>query len=155
IQVFQRVQDLAREHGVEVRGSELVGLVPEAAVHAAARDALRLERFDRAQVIEERIADLTAGPIDLHEVLHALSSSAPSPGGGSAAALSGALAAATAEKVANLTRSKDRYASARPEFDALARALQASRWDLLRLAERDAKAFEGIIAANRLSKSTP
>jgi len=155
VQVFDRVRELAREHGVEVRGSEVVGLVPEAAVHAAARDALKLERFDRAQVVEERIEDLTAGPMSLHEFLDDLASSAPSPGGGSAAALAGALGAATAEKVANLTRSKDRYAAARPEFDALARSLQGARWDLLRLMERDAKAFSGIIAAGRLPKAAP
>jgi glutamate formiminotransferase/formiminotetrahydrofolate cyclodeaminase len=155
VQVFERVRDLAREQGVEVRGSELVGLVPEAAVHAAARDALKLGRFDRAQVVEERIADLSAGPMDLYEFLDGLSSSAPSPGGGSAAALAGALGAAAAEKVANLTRQKDRHAAQRPEFDALARALQSARWELLRLVERDAGAFEGILAAHRLPKSPP
>lgn len=153
-EAFHRVEELAREHGVEVIDSELVGLVPEDAVIAAARSALRLAKFDRTQIIEERLKELIAGPTELHDFLDAVASTEPSPGGGSAAAVVGALAAAAAEKVVNLTRSKPKFAAVRDEFEALARSLEAARWELLGLVERDAKAFEGVLAAMRLPRAT-
>jgi glutamate formiminotransferase / formiminotetrahydrofolate cyclodeaminase len=154
IEVYKRVEDLAREQGVAVKSSEVVGLVPKAAVFAAARDALKILKFDSQQVVEERLADLGAG-LDLAGFLDDVSSTTPAPGGGSAAALAGALAAASAEKVVNLTRAKKKFRDSTTDFDALGRALHAARWDLIRLAERDAAAFDSVIAASRLPRATP
>jgi glutamate formiminotransferase/formiminotetrahydrofolate cyclodeaminase len=152
---FGRVQELAREHGVEVVESELVGLAPEAALIGAARDALKLRKLDRRQIVEERLKELIAGPFELHAFLDAVASTRPSPGGGSTAGLAGALASAAAAKVVNLTRSKARFAPVKEEFDALARSLSSARWELLKLVERDANAFEAILEARRLPREGP
>jgi glutamate formiminotransferase len=52
---FEAVQAQAALHGVGIAGSEIVGLVPQAALLAAAVDALSLDHFDPAQVLETRI----------------------------------------------------------------------------------------------------
>jgi glutamate formiminotransferase/formiminotetrahydrofolate cyclodeaminase len=152
--VFRRVEQLARERGIEVSESEIVGLAPRAALVEAAREALRLRTFERRQVIEERLAELGAGPFDARGFLEDLASARPSPGGGSAAALAGALAAAAAEKVTNLTWTRPRFEPLRDEFRALANSLAMAREDLLRLVERDARAFEGLLKAMRLPRAT-
>lgn len=55
-EVFSRVVTLARDHGVEVAGTEIVGLVPAAALTATAAAALRLEGFSDARVLEYALA---------------------------------------------------------------------------------------------------
>lgn len=94
---FQAVQTEAVKLGIEVAGSELIGLLPQAALNGAAMAALQLERFDPDQVLEMRIAAATANqnPTDqaLSDFLDAVAASEPTPAGGSVAALAGALAA--------------------------------------------------------------
>lgn len=79
-----------------------------------------------------------------------LASGEPTPGGGSAAALVGALAAALGEMVSNFTAGKDGWEQIQP---ALAK-LTAHRDALLDLADRDAEAYAGVGAAYKLPKST-
>ncbi len=56
--VFETVRSEAERHGVPVVGSEIVGLVPEAALLAAASHYLRLEADPGAQVLENKLLDL-------------------------------------------------------------------------------------------------
>ena len=53
---FQIVKAEATKRGIEVAGSELVGLVPQAALGHAAAASLQLDRFDPSQILETRIA---------------------------------------------------------------------------------------------------
>ena len=94
-------------------------------------------------------------PIDhLDPFLDALASEAPAPGGGAVAGVCGALAAALAQMVANLTVGKKKYAGVEEEFrDALPRMRGLMR-TLLDLARRDAAAFEAYMEAFRLPKGT-
>lgn len=152
---YHRVEELAAEYGVQVRESEIVGLVPEAALFGAVKEALKLVRLERRSIIEERMKELIAGPFEVHTFLEDVSSTQPSPGGGSVAALAGALAAASVEKVVNLTRHKPRFAHVREEFDGLARSLLGARWDLLRLVKRDAAAYETLAEVFRMPSENP
>ncbi len=86
--------------------------------------------------------------------LHELASSAPVPGGGAAAALVGATAAALVSMVANLTIGRPRYAAVEVEMSAILTEVERFRRDLLRLADADAKAYEVVGAAMRLPRST-
>lgn len=52
---FERISELARQRGVEVVGSEIVGLVPAAALAGGAVEDLRLERFSAAQILDDRM----------------------------------------------------------------------------------------------------
>ena len=52
---FQAVKNEASKRGVEIVGSELIGLVPQAALNQTAAASVQFERFDSAQVLETRI----------------------------------------------------------------------------------------------------
>ncbi len=86
--------------------------------------------------------------------LDELASSAPAPGGGGAAALETAMAAALVEMVCNLTIGKPAYAEHEPTMiDARNRA-GIRRAEALGLVEEDAAVFRAVIAAYRLPKET-
>lgn len=56
-QVFELIMCEARRWGVPVVGSEIVGLVPQAALVQVAEHFLRLEKFHPSQVLENRLAE--------------------------------------------------------------------------------------------------
>lgn len=60
--VYSEVCRLAAEHGVEVEGSELVGLIPRNALELTAAGMLKISHFDSQRVLENRIESL-AGPV--------------------------------------------------------------------------------------------
>lgn len=79
-------------------------------------------------------------------------SEAPTPGGGSISALSGAMAASLAEMVANLSLPKD--GSPSPEFLAIKEKANSLQARLLTLVEKDAASFDSVMAAFKLPKAT-
>ncbi len=81
-------------------------------------------------------------------------SNEPVPGGGSIAALSGALAAALAEMVANLTIGKKKYVEVEEEMKEIAVALEASRTALVDYVDKDASSFDDVMKAFKLPKAT-
>lgn len=84
-----------------------------------------------------------------------LGSSAPSPGGGGASALCGALAAALGSMVGSLTVGKKKYAANEPELLALGLRAEKARTELLELIDGDAAAFAPLAAAYSLPKDAP
>jgi formiminotetrahydrofolate cyclodeaminase len=90
----------------------------------------------------------------LDQFLDALGSSAPTPGGGAASALVGALAAALAEMVAQLTVGRSRYAAVEERAQTVLRETQRLRNELLTLVDEDAQAYSGVAAAYALPKET-
>ncbi|NLL37614.1 MAG: cyclodeaminase/cyclohydrolase family protein [Fretibacterium sp.] len=83
-----------------------------------------------------------------------LASDAPAPGGGSAAALSGALGAALISMVCNLTVGKEKYAEFEPLVkDSLEKATSLIK-NLLEGIQKDTNAFDGVIAAFGMPKAT-
>ena len=95
---FQAVTDEAMKRGVEIAGSELIGLAPQAAFDQAASASLQLERFDPAQILEASLRTSLVSDKEsdqaLSNFLNAVAATGPTPAGGSVAALVGALAAA-------------------------------------------------------------
>jgi formiminotetrahydrofolate cyclodeaminase len=90
----------------------------------------------------------------LTDVLDAFSSSAPTPGGGSAAALAGALGASLLAMVAALPKTKTNAPEERASLDAARANLLALRARLIDLIDRDAAAYDTVVAAYRLPKGT-
>lgn len=86
--------------------------------------------------------------------LAALASSAPAPGGGSAAALVGAMAAALVSMVANLTVGRRKFAAVEPSVRAALGAAEHVRAQLLSLMEEDERVFRAAIAAYKLPHTT-
>ena len=83
-----------------------------------------------------------------------LASEAPAPGGGSSAALSGALGAALTAMVGCLTRSKKKYADFAPFAAEVEEKEEALRRQLIDVMDRDTEAFLAVSAAFALPKDT-
>ena len=83
-----------------------------------------------------------------------LSSKAPVPGGGGAAALAGALGAALGGMVASLTIGKPKYADVEDEIQRLKVAAYRLQKDLLALIEKDAEVFAPLAGAYRMASGT-
>ena len=87
--------------------------------------------------------------------LAALASDAPTPGGGGASALVGALAAALDGMVCALAEGKPRYDAAREVFDRTAARCTELRRELLALVDEDARAFAPLRRAYAIPKDDP
>ena len=176
---FEEVRKEARKRGLRVTGSEIVGLVPLAAMLAAGRyylesqgkspgvpetELLRvavqslglseLAPFDpQKKIIEHRVAhpgDERLVALRVRDFVDELSTASPAPGGGSAAALMGALAAALAAMVANLTVGKKGHEAVADSMKAIAVAAQGQKDFLLAAVDQDTRAFDALMAAYRL-----
>ena len=90
----------------------------------------------------------------LADFLSDLASDSPTPGGGSVAALGGALAAALTSMVANLTIGKKKYADVQEDVQAILAKTEGLRLELTELMEEDAAAFDKVMVAMRLPKET-
>ena len=86
--------------------------------------------------------------------LDELASNAPAPGGGSVAALSGALGAALVSMVCNLTLGKKAYADVQDEINDLLVESEALRQELTGLLEEDVKAYTGYSKAAKMPRGT-
>lgn len=150
--VFSVVREKAAARGIEVLKSEIVGLVPERAIWEAAREALKLDGPVEPHLLEPRIRQAMGPALD--SWLEELASPAPAPGGGSAAALAGALAAALVAMVSRITSSRKAYAAVASEFARIAEEADSLRLKLRELVDRDARAYESVLAAYRLPKET-
>jgi methenyltetrahydrofolate cyclohydrolase len=85
----------------------------------------------------------------------ALGSDAATPGGGSASALAGALAASLVAMVARTTATTKSFADRAEEMNEITGEADLLRDKLLGLVDEDAKAFDRVMAAFRLPKETP
>jgi formiminotetrahydrofolate cyclodeaminase len=88
------------------------------------------------------------------EFLDGLASDAPTPGGGAVAALCGAAGAALVSMVCNLTIDKAGYEEAQERVRAILPEAERARARFLELADADASAFDGVMAAFRMPKET-
>jgi formiminotetrahydrofolate cyclodeaminase len=100
----------------------------------------------------KRIVKLTEKPVSTF--LDELASNAPAPGGGSVAALSGALGAALVSMVCNLTTGKQKYADVQEDIDALLAQSEALRQALTALLEEDVKAYTNYSVAAKMPRET-
>jgi len=147
---FQAVKVEAEKHGVSVAGSELIGLIPQAALEHAAVTSLQLAHFNPSHILERRIAEAMAiGEQDkfdqtILEFLSAVSDARPTPAGGSVAALVGALAASLGVMGARIAK----------QSDGETNLLQLSR-RLYELVQEDAAAYETLMKAYKIPKEHP
>ena len=88
------------------------------------------------------------------EFLDELSSSAPTPGGGSAAALSGAISAGLLAMVCNLTIEKREYIKVKEKFQEILSEVEKIKHNLLKLVDDDSEAFNEVIKAYKMPKDT-
>ncbi len=91
---------------------------------------------------------------DLSGFLGELASDSPTPGGGSVAALCGALGAALNSMVANLTIGKKKYADVEEEMKETLAGAETLRLELTQMIDEDAAAFNKFMAALKMPKET-
>ncbi len=94
------------------------------------------------------------GDLPVRELIDRLASRAPAPGGGSAAALAGAMGAALLEMVGELTTGRAGSDGNEGAVGEIWAAATARRAELLELAELDASAYDAVIDARRLPRQT-
>ncbi len=179
---FDTCDERARERGLRATGSEIVGLIPKSALLAAGRHYLarmgrstgvpesallhvamrtlglsEVKAFDPAErVIEYRLAgQARLAAMTVRAFADELSTDSPAPGGGSVAALAGALGAALAAMVANLSHAKKGFESRHADLERIALRGQALKDTLLAAVDADTAAFDRLLEAMRLSKATP
>jgi len=160
--VFDAISQYAKEYGVRVVESEIVGLVPLEALTLASVHYLSLSNFNSNQIIENRIfsseleeaEDARFVSMTLEAFSDSVASKSPIPGGGSVAAYSGALAASLVAMVCRLTIGKKNYESAwEPAGEILVQS-DKLRSKLIELVDRDAYAYSLVSSAVKLPKST-
>lgn len=92
--------------------------------------------------------------LSLGQFLDRLASADPTPGGGGAAALAGALAAALVSMVCRLTVGRERFAAVEAQARWLLEESESLRAELARAIDADAEAYARVAAAYRLPRGT-
>jgi len=180
--VFDEVIKEAEQIGLRVTGSELVGLIPKEALLMAGKHYLIKQNkspgvpeeeliktavlslglndvspFDpQKKIIENQFKDIENSLLDLNlrQFANELSVDSPAPGGGSVAALCGALSASLSSMVANLTVGKKEYENVQMKIKDLAEQAQGLKDTMLRDIDLDTVAFNKVMEAFRLKKKT-
>ncbi len=164
--VVEMIRREATRHGCSIVKTELVGLIPQAALVNAAQWYLQIDGFTPDQVLENQIGETLANPKGRSRVskpsqgltpaafLEATAAGSATPGGGAVAALAGALSAALAAMVARLTIGKKKYANIEPEMKGIAARADAIRAALSGAIEADSAAFEEVMTATKMPQDT-
>ncbi len=90
----------------------------------------------------------------ISQFMDELASSAPAPGGGSVAALAGAMGAALVSMVCNLTVGKKKYADVEEEIKAILGQSESLRQELMNLLEEDVAAYTKVSEAMKMPRET-
>ncbi len=147
---YEAVAAAAQQAGTEAAWSEVVGMMPERCIHGAAERHLKMKEPVAAHVLEAKVR-ATAGPT-LGDWMDSVASVNPSPGGGTASAVAGALAAALAAMVGKLTVGRKKYAEVDAEFRELVEKAEGLRIRLMRLGDEDAASYDAVSAAYKIPK---
>src|SRR5437773_4345025 len=179
---FDTSLEAASKRGLRVTGSEIVGMVPKKCLTDAGRYFLRKQKWSEG-VSEEELIDIAIRSMGLSELKHfdpkekvielkiesdsksllkmnlrefcnETLSDSPAPGGGSVAALMGALGASLGGMVANLSASKRGWDDKLEYFSNWAVKAQQLKDELLALVDEDTAAFNKVMDAFALPKES-
>jgi glutamate formiminotransferase/formiminotetrahydrofolate cyclodeaminase len=179
--VLEAVRELAVKRGIVVTGSEVVGVVPFDAMQQAGQVYLRrmqkstgipardivttavqamglndVAEFDiDKKVIGLPVHDSPLVKLKVADFVDEVSRDTPAPGGGSIAALAGALGSALASMVVNLSIGKGEFDPRYDELCRLAGKAQTAKDELIRAVDADTEAFNEVITGMRMAKDTP
>jgi glutamate formiminotransferase / formiminotetrahydrofolate cyclodeaminase len=148
-----RVQEMVRReaarYGLTVTRAELIGLTPQQALVDAAAYYLQLDGLEETQIVEHHLQQLQETTITPTTYLEATASAKPTPGGGSAAAMVGALGAALTQMVAGLTVGRKAYAGVSDEAESILQKAEELRQALTEAIVADMQAFEALMGTWR------
>jgi glutamate formiminotransferase / formiminotetrahydrofolate cyclodeaminase len=159
--VFEFVKREAARYGATPVSSEIVGLIPKAAVEQAAEWFLQVEHFDSTLILENRLAAVTGGKMaigglraGIEPFIEQLAAPTATPGGGSAAAAAGAMAAGLATMVAGMSRGKKAYLQFENELSLALSRLDNLREDLKAAIDADAESYTLVMKAFKAAKDS-
>ena len=179
-EVLEAAREEAARRGIAVTGSEIVGVIPYDAIRQAA--VFYLQRMRKSpgipvpDLVETAIQSMglrDVAPFDPQEkvlgmpqvegplvtrptfdFVDEVSRDTPAPGGGSVAALAGALGGALAAMVANLSVGKSEFDAHYGQLCAIAERAQRVKDSLVRGVDEDTQAFDLVIEAMRMPKDS-
>jgi glutamate formiminotransferase / formiminotetrahydrofolate cyclodeaminase len=179
--VYEACSEEAEKLGVNVTGSEIVGLIPkkslllagefyhkklqtnkkaneEELVNLAIKNLglSQLYPFNPEEKVIEYMVEETGylASLSIQKFLSETASKSPAPGGGSVAALSAALGAALSSMVCNLTLGKEQYQHVEKEINETLAQSEKLRKQLTSLIDKDTNAFNDVIKAFKMPKET-
>jgi len=159
--VFEAVRAEAVRHGVAPQSSEIVGLIPKKALEQAAEWFLQIENFDSSLILETRLAGVMGGKTSVGGIragvepfIEQLAAPTATPGGGSAAAASGAMAAGLASMVATMSRSKKAFLQYEAQLSEAISRLSQIREELKLSIDADADSYKTVMAAYKNAKES-
>ena len=182
---FEACVESAAKRGLRATGSEIVGMVPKKSLLDAGRYFLRKQQcsegaseeelidiavrsmglgelkpfIPKEKVIELKIESAESKPslvkLNIREFCNETLSDSPAPGGGSVAALMGALGASLGGMVANLSAGKRGWDNRLEYFSDWAVKAQQLKDELLSLVDEDTDAFNKVMNAFALPRNSP
>lgn len=159
--VFELVKGEAARYGVQAVSSEIVGLIPKLALEQAAEWYLQIENFDSSLILENRLAAVMNGKMAVGELsagiapfIEQLAAPTATPGGGSAAAASGAMAAGLASMVALMSRGKKAYVQYESQLSEAIARLAVLREELKFAIDADAESYNVVMKAYKSAKDS-
>jgi len=179
-EIFDAACEEAEKRGIKVTGSEIVGLIPYDAMKSAAEHYLSKMHKSPGLPVSDlmNIAIQSLGLSDVgdfnpedkvlgmpktdgelanritFDFIDEVSRDSPAPGGGSVAALSGALGAALGTMVANLSTSKAGFEDKKGKLAEISKKGQFTKDELIKAIDDDTTAFDKVIKAMRMPKDT-
>jgi len=158
--VFEFIRREAARYGVVPVSSEIIGLIPKAALEQAAEWYLQVENFDSSLILENRLDAVMSGKMavgglraGIEPFIEQLSAPTATPGGGSASAASAAMAAGLAQMAAGMSRGKKAYLAYEAELSAAIARLSPLREELKAAIDADAESYNVVMAAYKAVRS--
>jgi glutamate formiminotransferase len=159
--VFEFVKREAQRYGVVPVSSEIVGLIPKLALEQAAEWFLQVESFDSSLILENRLASVMGGKMavgglraGVEPFIEQLAAPTATPGGGSAAAAAGAMAAGLAGMVATMCRGKKAYLQYENQYSAAIARLTTLREELKSAIDADSNSYNIVMKAYKAAKES-
>jgi len=158
---FEFVKREAQRYGCVPVSSEIVGLIPKLALEQTAEWFLQVENFNSSLILENRLAAVMSGKMavgglraGVEPFIEQLAAPTATPGGGSAAAASGAMAAGLVGMVATMCRGKKAYLQYESQYsDAIAR-LSPLREELKAAIDADSDSYNIVMKAYKAAKES-
>jgi glutamate formiminotransferase/formiminotetrahydrofolate cyclodeaminase len=137
-------------------------LIPKKALEQAAEWFLQVENFDSSLILENRLSAVMGGKMAVgglragtEPFIEQLAAPTATPGGGSAAAAAGAMAAGLAHMVAAMSRGKKAYVQYEQQLSTAIARLSVLREELKSSIDADAASYDAVMKAYKEARQSP
>jgi len=156
--VLEEIKKEIEPLNIKITDTELIGLTAQKPLIDYVRESLNVSNFNyENQVLENRIIKiLSSWQMGASLIIDALSNTDPTPGGGSAAAISGAMGCALAQMAIGITiNSKKTPENIKSDFIKLNQKIQAKKMEIQNCISEDSASFDKFMSALKIPKENP